>query len=88
MGGLDQKYIDALQTVGADKSESINAIFRWCVVALVDLADWLGITYEFINIIVFVVVWPLVTLALLVWVFALKLRIRKLKRNSMRRQNV
>jgi hypothetical protein len=80
MSDLHERYIRALQTMGEDNSAWINAIFKYCVILLVDIADWLGITYEFINIIVFVVVWPAVTLLMAIWILVLKVRIRRLKR--------
>jgi len=41
-----------------------NTIFRWCVDVLVLAAAWLGISYETINVWVFVVIWPILTLLL------------------------
>ena len=87
MEEIHQQYLAALQTMGQDNAAIIDTVFKWCVVALVDLAAWLGITYEFINIIVFVVVWPLLTLWLMLWVLVLKLRVRRLKRSSLKAQS-
>jgi hypothetical protein len=42
----------------------VHAIFNWAVHALVYLAQLLGISYEEINVWLFCVAWPLVTLAL------------------------
>jgi len=43
----------------------IHAIFNLCVTILVVSADWLGISYEAINVLIFVIIWPLLTLGLL-----------------------
>ncbi len=45
----------------------INTIFNLCVAALVWLADLLGLSYQAINVFIFVVIWPLFTV-LLIWV--------------------
>lgn len=48
----------------------IDTIFNWCVYLLADTADLLGITYEEINVWVFCIIWPVVTLVqtgLIVW---------------------
>mgnify|MGYP006976769016 CR=1 FL=1 len=45
-------------------------IFGWCVSLLEWLAEKLGMTYEAVNVWIFCVIWPLLTLALvaaLVW---------------------
>ena len=39
-------------------------VFDWSVIALVECAKLLGITYEEINVWLFCVAWPLVTLAM------------------------
>lgn len=43
----------------------VNTIFAWCVNALVWLTGLLGMTYEEINVYIFVVIWPIFTLALM-----------------------
>jgi hypothetical protein len=49
----------------------VDAIFNWAVHALVWLARLLGITYEEINVWLFCVAWPLVTLCLILGVIYL-----------------
>ena len=49
----------------------IKSYFWWCVELLQDTADWMGITYEELNVWVFVVIHPLITVVLLVWVIRL-----------------
>ena len=48
------KYIDAYNSMGNSGFELVDFIFKVCVFVLVDLADFFGISYELINIIIFV----------------------------------
>jgi hypothetical protein len=59
----------------------IDALFRYCVVLLVNVAKALGISYEALNIWVFIIIQPLFIVVLLIW--ALRLR-GKLKRKRAR----
>ena len=54
----------------------INMIFALCVNALVWLAGVLGMTYEEINVYIFVVLWPVITLALIGTVIWQHLKLR------------
>jgi hypothetical protein len=56
----------------------MDAIFDWCVELLVYFAGVFGITYKEINVWVFVIIWPIFTLALIVIVFIQQIRIRRL----------
>ena len=56
----------------------IDAIFDGCVLLLLFLADLLGMTYEAINVWIFVVIWPVLTLALIAVVVWQRLRIKKI----------
>lgn len=58
----------------------IDSIFDWAVIALVELAKFLGITYEEINVWLFCLAWPLFTLALIVWAVSLWRQNRQLRR--------
>ncbi len=58
----------------------IEAIFDWCVYLLVLLADQLGMTYQAINVWLFVFIWPALTLVLIGLVGLQRLRIRRLVR--------
>ena len=40
------EYQRALSTMGDSGAAWIDWLFRWCVVALVDVAHFLGISYE------------------------------------------
>ena len=52
------KYIDAYNSMGNSGFELIDFIFKVCVIVLVDLANLIGISYEAINIIIFVFLQP------------------------------
>ena len=58
----------------------IDAVFDFCVILLVDAAKILGITYEEINVWLFVVIWPLLSLVLFAEVIRLRIKI-SLKKN-------
>jgi hypothetical protein len=49
----------------------IDTIFDWAVIALVQCAKLMGITYEEINVWLFVIGWPLVTLIMMVMIYKL-----------------
>jgi hypothetical protein len=56
----------------------IDTVFDLCVTLLVYLADLFGMTYKAINVWIFVVIWPVLTLALIGVVVWQRLRIKKL----------
>lgn len=58
----------------------MDALFWWCVQAIVAFAKLIGVSYETANIILFVVIHPLLTLALLVWLVAALRQNRRLRR--------
>ena len=61
------KYIDAYNTMGNSGFELIDFVFKICFIVLVDLAELLGLSYEALNIIIFIIVQP----ALIVFFFIL-----------------
>ena len=62
------KYIDAYISMGNSGFELIDFIFKVCVIVLVDLANLVGISYEAINIIIFVLLQPaLILLFFILW---------------------
>tara|TARA_A100001035_G_C27592952_1_gene412814 strand:- start:51 stop:275 length:225 start_codon:yes stop_codon:yes gene_type:complete len=62
------KYIDAYNSMGNSGFELIDFVFKVCVIVLVDLANLIGISYEAINIIIFVILQPaLILLFFLLW---------------------
>lgn len=60
----------------------MNEIFDWCVQLLVIWADRLGITYKEINVWVFVIIWPIVTLVLIAVIAVQQMKIRRLLRQQ------
>ena len=62
------KYINAYNSMGSSGFELIDFIFKICVIILVDLANLLGLSYEAINIIIFIFLQPgLILLFFLLW---------------------
>ena len=53
-----------MQTIKASKivSEFINDFFIWCVLILKKIAELTGMSYELINILIFVILQPLLIL--------------------------
>ena len=61
-----EKYILAINTIGNSGNDSIDTIFKLCVFILVDIADFFGISYEAVNIIIFIIIQPSLIIALFV----------------------
>ena len=62
-------YIDAYNTMGNSGFEIIDFVFKICVILLVDLAELLGISYEALNIILFIFIQPtLIFLLFTLWI--------------------
>ena len=77
--GLDGEYFRALKTVGVSGVNWIDAIFRYCVVLLVNMAKVIGISYEALNIWVFIIVQPLIIFLLFVWVIRLRRKVKNVR---------
>ena len=73
---LNAEYFRALTTLGDSESPLIDAIFRFCVLILQKSSAFLGMSYEAINIWIFVVIWPAFTIVMFVWIIKLKLQLR------------
>lgn len=58
----------------------MDQIFDWCVDALVYWAQVFGITYKEINVWVFVIIWPILTILLIGIIVGQYRTIRKLSR--------
>ena len=56
------EYERAISTMGDSGLVWIDVVFRWCVVLLVDVAELLGISYEALNVYLFVFVFPIALL--------------------------
>ena len=55
--------------------EWIDYIFNFCVHLLYDVGGHIGITYEEINVWLFVVIWPLLSLIMFAEIVRLRLKI-------------
>jgi len=60
----------------------INKIFNYCETLLYDWAEIIGISYELLNIIIFVIGYPLFVLFLLAIVFRQRSKIKQLTRQK------
>ena len=60
----------------------IDIVFNWAVIALYEVAGWFGITYEEINVWLFCLAWPILTLLLMYAVFFLVRHNRQLRREA------
>jgi len=60
----------------------MDSIFDWCVDVLVYWAGILGMTYKEINVWVFVIIWPIVTIILVVIIFLQQRRLRQLLKDE------
>ena len=60
----------------------IDTIFDWAVIALYQVAGLMGITYEEINVWLFCVAWPVVTLVLVSVALSLFRQNRRLRREA------
>jgi hypothetical protein len=57
----------------------MDVVFDVCVQILLVLAGWTGLTYKEINVWIFVILWPLITVGLVILVALQKRRIRLLE---------
>ncbi len=62
------------------EANMMDRIFDWCVNVLVYWAGMLGITYKEINVWVFVILWPILTLVLITIIVLQYRTIRKLSK--------
>ena len=76
------EYVHAFNSMGESGIYWIDLVFKICVISLVDLAEVLGITYEEINVWIFVIIWPILTFYLITRNILLKKKLRKLTPNS------
>ncbi len=65
--------------------EIMDTTFNWCVWLLVELAKPLGMTYNEINIWIFVIIEPIVFLMMLFYIIYLKRRISKRSKSHFQR---
>ena len=62
--------------------EWIDITFNFCVRLLYDVGGVLGITYEEINVWLFVVIWPIASLILFAEVIRLRLKVNTMRKTS------
>ncbi len=60
----------------------MDQIFDWCVAVLIYWANLFGITYKEINVWVFVIIWPILTIALVAIIIRQQQRIRQLAKGK------
>jgi hypothetical protein len=60
----------------------VDNVFQWCHDFLVWLAAATGTTYKEINVIIFCVIWPLLTIVLIVVCLVQRARIKKLQEQT------
>ena len=54
--------------MGESGNDLLDFMFKICVIVLVDIAQFLGITYEALNIILFVIIQPaLISIFFVLW---------------------
>ena len=75
---INSEYLNAFNTMGESGVYWVDLIFKTCVITLVDLASFLGITYEEINVWLFVIIWPALTVYLILRNIFLRKKLRKL----------
>jgi hypothetical protein len=61
-----------------------DRVFQWCVALLVWLAGVTGTTYKEINVIIFCVIWPLLTIGLIGLCIFQRAQIRRLRQLASR----
>ena len=61
--------------------EWIDTIFNFCVRLLYDMANILGISYEEINVWLFCVIWPILSLVLFAEVIRLRIKNEQMIKN-------
>ena len=79
-----EQYQRALATMGASGNDVIDYVFKLCVVLLVDLAKWLGISYEELNVWLFVIIMPTILLCQAVWIIILRYQLSKVRNAFLR----
>ena len=66
----------------------MNAIFDVCVAILVTLAERFGMTYQAVNVWIFVIIWPILTLIFLGLILRQHLQIKQLRRDLLIRERL
>lgn len=66
--------------MGNSGIEWIDTIYDWAVILLVEIAKFLGISYEEVNVWIFVFILPTVMVLLFCYAVVLQIRVIKLKK--------
>lgn len=66
--------------MGNSGIEWVDAIYDWAVIALVNMAKYFGISYEEINVWVFVIMMPIAFLLMSSYVVFLRFKIARMRR--------
>ena len=74
---INLEYLNAFNTMGESGIRWIDLVFKVCVIALVDLASLLGVSYEEINVWIFIIIWPILTIYITLRIIVLKRKLRK-----------
>jgi len=74
---LEDKY-NHISFANGSSSDFINKLFDLCVDLLIWLGDLLGISYEAINIWIFVIIEPIIFIIMLILIIRYRLKIKKL----------
>ena len=70
--------------MGNSETPWINATYDWAVYALDDLGDLLGMSYELVNIVVFMGIGPALVGFLIGWVLLLRRKLREAERDMVK----
>ena len=62
--------------------EWIDFTFDFCVQLLFDIADLIGISYEEINVWLFCIIWPILSLIMFAEIIRLRLKLNILDKNK------
>ena len=74
---MEDKY-NHISFANGSSSDFINKLFDLCVDLLIWLGDLLGISYEAINIWIFVIIEPIIFIIMLILIIRYRLKIKKL----------
>ena len=66
----------------------MNTIFDVCVAILVTIAEQFGMTYQAVNVWIFVIIWPVLTLILLGLILRQHLLIKQRRRDLIIRERL
>lgn len=59
-----------------------NEIFDLCVKFLLWLGENFGLSYKAINVIIFCIIWPIVTIWMIIYIIKLKSKLKQFKQND------